>query len=88
MRYKIVQPALLLAVQAVLKVIISKSATALNAIVQKRNQKTFLMKINYTLMLKSLKASFKLVFLSVLSLRWPIIKAQLTPKEPAGKSLL
>ena len=42
----------------------------------------------YTHTLKSLKASFKLVFKSVLGLRLPMIKAQLTPKEPAGKSLL
>ena len=39
------------------------------------------------LTLKSLNASFKLVFLSVLSLRFPTIIAQFTPKEPAGKLL-
>src|SRR5690348_16983184 len=42
----------------------------------------------YTLTLKSLSASFKLVLRLVLGLRCPIINAQLTPKEPAGKSLL
>ena len=42
----------------------------------------------YTLTLKSLRASFKLVFKSVLGLRLPMIRAQLTPNEPAGKSLL
>lgn len=43
MWYKIVQPAWLLKLQAVFQVIISKSATALNAIVQKQNQKAVLM---------------------------------------------
>src|SRR6478752_1377511 len=45
-------------------------------------------RLNHTLTLNSLKASFKLVFKSVLDFRLPIIKAQLTPNEPAGKSLL
>ncbi len=44
--------------------------------------------ICYTLTLKSLNASFKLVFRSVLGLRWPMIKAQLTPYSPAGNFLL
>ena len=38
----------------------------------------------YALTLKSLKASFKLVFLSVLSFLFPIINAQLTLYSPAG----
>lgn len=35
---------------------------------------------------KSLNVSFKEVFLSVLSLRFPIIKAQLTLYVPAGNA--
>src|SRR5688572_5306181 len=38
----------------------------------------------YTLTLKSLSASFKLVFRSVLGLRCPIMIAQPTPYSPAG----
>ena len=42
----------------------------------------------YTLTLKSLSASFRLVFKSVLGLRWPIIRAQPTPNSPAGNFLV
>lgn len=45
-------------------------------------------KINYTDKLKSLSASFRLVFKSVLSFLFPIINAQPTPNVPAGNSLL
>src|SRR5690606_30713777 len=38
----------------------------------------------HTATLCSRKASFSEVFLSVLSLRWPMIKAQGTPYSPAG----
>jgi len=43
---------------------------------------------SYTLTLKSLNASFRLVLRSVLGFRLPIIRAQLTPKLPALKLLL
>ena len=42
----------------------------------------------YTATLKSLNASFKLVLRSVLGLRFPIIKAQLTLYSPAGNFLV
>ena len=44
--------------------------------------------LHYTETLKSLKASFKLVFKSVEGLRCPIINAQPTPYSPAGNFLL
>lgn len=44
--------------------------------------------IIYTDTLKSLNASFKLVFKSVEALRCPIINAQPTPYSPAGNFLL
>lgn len=43
---------------------------------------------DYPETLKSLNASFKLVFKSVLALRCPIINAQPTPYSPAGNFLL
>ena len=42
------------------------------------------LQICYTATLKSLNASFKLVFKSVLAFRLPMINAQLTLYSPAG----
>ena len=60
------------------------TANIRNQLTSNLKPRTSNLELNYTLTLKSLSASFKLVFRSVLGLRCPIINAQPTPNSPAG----